>query len=117
KRVTLDGTIGAIKEPVQAELILTLRADSTSVKLPSAKKFVVAMKPESDAEAALFPVDVDQLPKRAWKLKQPRAVGISIGVEQFRETAIPRIRYAARDSEVMTLHLKAHFRIPPGHTR
>ncbi len=117
KRVTLDGTIGAIKEPVQAELILTLRADSTSVKLPSAKKFVVAMKPESDAEAALFPVDVDQLPKRAWKLKQPRAVGISIGVEQFRDTAMPRIRYAARDAEVMAMYLKSIVGIPADRVR
>jgi len=117
RRVTLDGTIGAVKEPVQAELILTLRADSTSVKLPSAKRFVVAMKPESDAEAALFPVDVDQLPKRAWKLKQPRAVGITIGVEQFRDTALPRIRYAARDAEVMAMYLKSIVGIPPDRVR
>jgi Caspase domain len=117
KRVTLDGTIGAVKEAVQAELILTLRAGSTSVKLPSAKKFVVAMKPESDAEAALFPVDVDQLPKRAWKLKQPKAVGITIGVEQFRDTGTPRIRYAARDAEVMAMYLKSIVGIPADRVR
>jgi hypothetical protein len=117
KRVTVEGTIGAVKEPVQAELILLLRAGSTGVKLPSAKKFVVAMKPESDAEAALMPVDVDELPKRAGKLKQPKAVGITIGVEQFRDTGMSRIRFAARDAEVMGMYLKSIVGIPADRVR
>lgn len=117
KRVTVDGTIGAVREPVQAELILTLRAASASVQLPSAKKFVVAMKPESDAEAALIPVDVDQLPKRAGKLKQPKAVGIAIGVGQFRDAGMSRIKYAARDAEVMAVYLKAIGGIPGDRVR
>jgi hypothetical protein len=117
RRVVLNGTIGAVKEPVQAELILTLRAGSTLVKVPSAKKFIIAMKPESDAEAALMPVDVDQLPKRAGKLKQPKAVGIAIGVEQFRDTGMSRIRYAARDAEVMAMYLKSIVGIPADRVR
>lgn len=117
KRVTVDGTIGAIKEPIQAELILTLRAGSTAVKIPSSKKFVIAMKPESDAEAAFLPVDVDELPKRPGKLKQPRAVGITIGVEQFRDTSMSRIRYAARDAEVMAVYLRSIVGIPAERVR
>lgn len=117
RRVTLDGTIGAVEEPVQAELILTLRAGSTSVKLPSAKKFIIAMKPESDAEAARMPADVDQLPKGAGKLKQPKAVGIAIGVEQFRDTGMSGIRYAARDAEVMAKYLKSIVGIPADRVR
>jgi hypothetical protein len=117
RRVTLDGTIGAVKEPVQAELILTLRAGSTLVRLPSAKRFIIAMKPESDSEAALMPVDVDQLPKRPGKLKQPRAVGIAIGVEQFRDSGVSGIRYAARDAEVMAMYLKSIVGIPADRVR
>lgn len=117
KRVTLDETIGAVKEAVQAELVLTLRAGSPTVKLPPAKKFVVAMKPDSDAEAALMPVDVDQLPKRAGKLKQPKAVGITIGVGQFRDTGMSRIRYAAHDAEVMAGYLKVIGGIPADRVR
>jgi uncharacterized caspase-like protein len=75
------------------------------------------MKPESDAEAALMPVDVDQLPKRAGKLKQPKAVGIAIGVEQFRDTGMSRIRYAARDAEVMAMYLKSIVGIPADRVR
>ena len=88
KRLTLDGKVGMVKEAVQAELLLILRAGSPTVQLPPAKKFLVAMKPESATEAVALPLDVDQLPKRASLLKQPKAVGIVIGVGQFREIGI-----------------------------
>jgi hypothetical protein len=117
KRVTLDGKVGMIKDAVQAELTLILRAGSPSVQLPSAKKFLVAMKPESETDAVSLPVDVDQLPKRTSILKQPRAVGIVIGVGQFRESGIARVKYAARDAEVMATYLKSIGGIPPERVR
>jgi hypothetical protein len=117
KRVALDGKIGTVQEPLQAELILTLHASSTLVQAPAPKKFVVAMKPESDAEASRMPVDVDQLPKRAGKLRQPRAVAIAIGVGQFRDGSTPRIKFAARDAEMMGAYLTALGGIPPDRVR
>ena len=117
KRVTLDGKVGTVKDAVQAELTLILRAGSPSVQLPSAKKFLVAMKPESATEAVALPVDVDQLPKRTSILKQPKAVGIVIGVGRFRESGIARVKYAARDAEVMATYLKSIGGIPPERVR
>jgi len=117
KRVTLDGKVGTVKEAVQAELTLILRAGSPSVQLPTAKKFLVAMKPESATEAVALPVDVDQLPKRTSVLKQPKAVGIVIGVGQFRENGIARVKYAERDAEVMAMYLKSIGGIPPERVR
>ena len=117
KRVTLDGKVGTIKVAVQAEVLLILRAGSPSVQLPSAKKFLVAMKPESAMEAVALPVDVDQLPKRTGLLKQPKAVGIAVGVSQFRESGIARVKYAARDAEVMASYLKSIGGIPPERVR
>jgi len=117
KRVTVDGKVGTVKEAVHAELTLILRAGSPLVQLPSAKKFLVAMKPESATEAVALPVDVDQLPKRAAILKQPKAVGIVIGVGQFRESGIARVKYAARDAEVMATYLKSIAGIPPERVR
>src|SRR5207253_2442483 len=64
KRVTLDGNVGVVKDAVQEELTLILRAGSPSIRLPSAKKFLVAMKPGSAVEAVSLPVDVDELSKR-----------------------------------------------------
>jgi hypothetical protein len=112
KHLTLDGKIGRATGALQEELTLMLRAGSPSVQLPSAKKFLVVMKPGSPAEAVTRPVDVDRLPKRTSLLKQPKAIGIVIGVGQFRESGIPRVKYAARDAEAMATYLKSIGGIP-----
>ena len=117
KRVTLDGKVGTVKGAVREELTLILRAGSPSVQLPAAKKFLVAMKPESATEAVALPVDVDQLPKRASILKQPKAVGIVIGVGRFRESGIAKVKYAARDALVMATYLKSIGGIPSERVR
>jgi hypothetical protein len=117
KHVTLDGKVGTVKEALQGELTLMLRAGSPSVQLPDAKKFLVAMKPEAAAEAVALPVDVDQLPKRTGLLKQPKAVGIVIGVGRFRESGIARVKYAARDAAVMARYLKSIGGIPSKRVR
>jgi hypothetical protein len=77
----------------------------------------MAMKPESATEAVSVPIDVDHLPKRAAILKQPKAVGIVIGVGQFRESGIARVKYAARDAQVMATYLKSIGGIPPERVR
>lgn len=107
KRVSLEGKIGTVKEAIQAELVLAVRSRSPSDQLPSAKKFLVAMKPGTAPEATAMPVDVDELPKRAGKLKQPRAIGIAIGVGQFRESGLQRVKYAAHDAEVVATYWQA----------
>ena len=117
KRLTLNGKVGAVKEAVQAELTLTLVAGPPSVQLPFAKKFLVAMKPESASEAVAPPVDVDQLPKRTGLLKQPKAVGIVIGVGQFRESGMARVKYAARDAAATASYLKSIGGIPHARVR
>ena len=117
KRVTLDGKVGTVKDAVQEELTLVLRAGSPSGRLPSAKKFLVAMKPGSAAEAGALPIDVDQPSKRASILKQPRAIGIVIGVGRFREGSIARVKYAARDAMVMATYLKSIGGIPSERVR
>ena len=117
KHLTLDGKVGRVKDAVQEELTLTLRAGSLSVQLPSAKKFLVAMKPGSATETLALSVDVDHLPKRTSLLKQPKAVGIVIGVGRFRENGIAGVKYAARDAGVMATYLKSIGGIPPERVR
>lgn len=117
KRVTLDGKVGMVRNALQEELTLILRAESPSVRLPSAKKFLVAMKPGEAAEAVVLPVDVDQLSNRNSLLKQPKAIGIVIGVGRFRESSIARVKYAARDAETMATYLTSIGGIPPERVR
>jgi hypothetical protein len=117
KHLTVEGKVGTVKDAMQAELTLMLRTGSPSVQLPSAKKFLMAMKPASATEAVALPVDVDRLPKRTSLLKQPKAVGIIIGVGQFRESGIARVKYAARDAEVMATYLKSIGGVPSERVR
>ena len=117
KHLTLDGKVGTVKDVLQGELTLTLRAGSPSVQLPSAKKFLVAVTPEAVTETVVRPVDVDRLPKQISLLKQPKAVGIVIGVGRFRESGIAKVKYAARDAEVMATYLKSIGGIPSGRVR
>src|SRR5688572_18558792 len=99
KRLSLNGKVGAVTEAMQAELVLALRAASPAVQLPSVKKFLVAMKPADAPDALIIPVDVDELPKMPGRLKQPKAVGIAVGIGQFRDSGMPRVKYAEKDAD------------------
>jgi len=118
KRVSVDGKVGAVAESTQAELVLALRAKSPAVQLPSVKKYLVAVKPANAPEAIAVPVDVDELPKpSSGKLKQPRAVGIAIGIGQFRENAMPRVKYAQQDADTVAKYWSAVGGIPADRIR
>jgi len=117
KRIVLDGKVGRVNNAVEAELTLTLYAGSQSVQLPSPKKFLVTMVPESGTMVQAAPVDVDQLSKRPSLLRQPKAVGIVVGVGRFRDNGVVPVKYAARDAEVIAAHLKATGGIPSERVR
>jgi len=72
--------------------------------LPTVKKFLVAMKPANAPEAAMMLDDVDALPKVPGKLKQPKAVGIAIGIGQFRENGMQRVKFAHQDADMMAMY-------------
>jgi hypothetical protein len=104
KRLSVDGKVGVVAEATMAELALALRAKSTTVQLPSVKKFLVTMVPATAPDAAMAPVDVDELPKVPGKLKQPKAVGIAIGIGQFRENGMQRVKFAHQDADMMAMY-------------
>ena len=101
KRLSVNGKVGAVTEDTQAELVLALQAKSPTVQLPSVKKFLMALRPANAPEALAVPVDVDELPKPSGKLKQPKAVGIAVGIGQFRDNGVPRVKYAQQDADVV----------------
>ncbi len=112
RRVAVDGKVGTVADIEQAELICALRA-SANVLLPSAKKFFVAIRPDAGAAVEVLSVDVDQLPSRNGKSAQPNSVGIAIGVGAFRDPAVPAVRFAAHDAEVMGGYFKTALGVPP----
>ncbi len=117
KRVTFGGKVGQVQSVEQAELVLSLKVASASVQLPTAKKFLIAVRPEQAEEVEILSVDVDQLPKKPSSLKQPKAVGIAIGVGSFRDEAVPQVKFASRDAEKMAAYMKAVMGIPEDRVR
>ena len=112
RRVTVEGTVGKVSEAEQAELICALQAAS-NVALPSPKKFFVAIKPDAPDATEVVSVDVDQLPGKKGKPLQPQAVAIAIGVGAFRDQAMPTMKLAAHDAEVMSAYFTSVMGIPP----
>jgi hypothetical protein len=108
KRVSLSGKSGVVRQSIQADLFLALHTQSPVDQLPTAKKFVIAMDPGKLSAAVEAPrIDVEALPKRTGKLKQPNAVGVAIGIGQFRDGSLPRAKYAARDAETIVAYWHA----------
>ena len=112
RRVAVDGKVGAVADAEQAELMCALRA-SSNVLLPSAKKFFVAIRPDAGAAVEVLSVDVDQLPSRNGKSAQPNSVGIAIGVGAFRDPAVPTVKFAAHDADVMGGYFRTVLGVPP----
>ncbi|MEW6245313.1 MAG: hypothetical protein AB1555_01230 [Nitrospirota bacterium] len=112
KRVTASAKLDGVKEVEQAELILSLRTLSSGAHLPLPKKFLIAVRPDQNEEVEVLSVDVDQLPKPGTGFKQPKAIGIAIGVETFRDAGMPDVKFAGRDAQVMAGHLRTLAGIP-----
>lgn len=112
RRVTVEGIVGKVAEAEQAELICTLQA-AANVALPSAKKFFVAIRPDATDATEVVSVDVDQLPSKKGKPVQTHAVAIAIGVGAFRDPAMPTMKLAAHDAEIMSGYFTSVMGISP----
>ncbi len=117
KRVTASAKLDGVKEVEQAELVLSLRTLSSGAHLPVPKKFLIAVRPDQNEEVEVLSVDVDQLVEPDTGFKQPKAIGIAIGVETFRDVGMPGVRFARRDAEVVAGHLKTLAGIPGGRVK
>lgn len=117
RRVVMEGKMGPVKEPINGELLLSLRTVSETVQLPDGKKFLIALKPQQDAKSLVKPVDVDKLPKPVGKFKQPKAIGVAIGVGRFRDNGTAKVRFAARDAQTVSAYLQSVAGLPAGRVR
>lgn len=115
KRTVTTARISAPKEPLRGELLLRLRSATPVTAAPPDKKFTLSIKPEAAAAEAV--PDVDQAPKPAAALKQPKAVIVAIGVGRFRDEQVPPMKYAGRDAEVMAGYLRAIGSVPEDRVR
>ncbi len=111
KRMSVDGVLGSVTEVEQAELVCMLRAASSGAS-PAPKRFLIAIRPDREDDAEVLSVDVDQMPYGPGPLKNPQAIGIAIGVGQFRDPAMSGTQFANRDAEIMAKYFKFFMGIP-----
>ena len=116
KRATMTRPIAGVKEPLKAELWLSLRSGSPLAHEPALKKFTVVVKP-GRADDSQAPADVEQTPKPSAAFRQPKAVVVAIGVGSFRDTQVSPAKYAARDAEGMASYLQTIAGLPADRVR
>ncbi|MBD0316356.1 MAG: hypothetical protein ICV75_06670 [Nitrospiraceae bacterium] len=116
KRTTSTKRVTAVTEAVRGDLVLSLRSGTPIDVIPPAKKFSVLMRPDAVLADEPSP-EVDQAPKAAAALKQPKALVIAIGVGRFRDEQVPPVKYAGRDAEVMAKYLRTIAGIPEDRVR
>lgn len=116
KRTASTKPVTGVNEPLQGDLVLSLRSTTPIDAVPRAKKFTILMKPDK-AVAGEPAADVDQVPKSAAALKQPKALVIAIGVGEFRDEHVPPMKYAGRDAQVMAKYLRAIASLPEDRVR
>jgi hypothetical protein len=116
KRMASTKQVATVPEPLQGDLVLSLRSSTAIDAVPRAKKFTILMKPDKGVVGEPA-ADVDQLPKPAAALKQPKALVIAIGVGQFRDEQVPPMKYAGRDAQVMAKYLRAIASLPEDRVR
>nr|MBI3612935.1 hypothetical protein [Nitrospirota bacterium] len=107
KHVTVSGNLPQVPAVQQAELIVSVEAPGGSTGLLRPKKFLVALRPAKPESVEVLSVDVDQVPMPVRGYERKKAVALAIGVGNFREPAMPGVKYAARDAEVMANYFKA----------
>ncbi|MDH5640764.1 MAG: hypothetical protein OEY28_05680 [Nitrospira sp.] len=116
KRTSMTNRIAGLEGTPRAELLLSVRSQTTLAPVPSPKQFELLVKPEkwiTDAEAS----DIDLPPKPLVTPKQTKAVVVAIGVGAFRNERMMQVKYAGRDAEVMAGYLRAIGGVPDERVR
>jgi hypothetical protein len=105
RRVKATGTLGEVASAEQAELVISLSASTPGAARVPRKKFVASVRPaEEDVE--VLSVDVDRTPRRIRGPEQRKTIGIAVGIGAFRDSAIPALKFAAHDAEVMARYFQ-----------
>lgn len=99
-RLVATAKVPAVEQIQQGEVVVELAAESQAVQLPPSKTFMVAIRPGSADQIEVLSVDVDQIPKRLPGAEQPNAVGVVIGIGNYRDQRQAGGRYAVHDAEI-----------------
>ena len=121
KQVAITSTLSASLAEQQAELLVQV-TEAGGFGPPTRKRFVAMVqqgKPGtgSSETVEVLSVDVDQIPPRVQGYERRTSYAVVVGIGNYREEGIPRLKYAKRDAEVVAKHLTALAGFPMDHVR
>lgn len=100
-----------VKQVEQGELTVEL-VSGDHIQVPPAKTFVVAVRPGSADQIEVLSVDVDQIPNKPGGAGQPQAIGIAIGIGNYRDAGQTGGRYAVHDAEITAAYWRTVVGVP-----
>jgi hypothetical protein len=112
KHVTVSGSLPSVTAVQQAELIISVEASGGLTNPLRPKKFLVALRPAKAEAVEVLSVDVDQVPVPPRNSERKKAVGIAIGLGNYRDRDMPGVKFAARDAEIVAKYFRAVSGVP-----
>ncbi|MFH1726660.1 MAG: caspase family protein [Elusimicrobiota bacterium] len=118
ERVVFEGRLAQELPVGAAELRIEVLAGRGGA-LTAAKVLKVAMRPGAveAAEEVLSEISVDDIPPKIEGAGRPNDAALVVGISDYREKFIPKVKYAGRDAEIMVRYLENVAGVPPANIK
>ena len=121
KQVAITSTLSSALVDQQAELVVQV-TEVNGYGAPTRKRFVATVRgvPGSVGQAEsveVLSVDVDQVPAKVADFERRTSYAVVVGIGNYRESDVPRLKYAKRDAEMVGKYLSAVAGFPAENVR
>ncbi|HEY3198199.1 MAG TPA: caspase family protein [Nitrospirales bacterium] len=121
KQVAITSTLSAALVEQQTELVVQV-TEANGHGAPTRKRFVATVRavpgsvgPTESVE--VLSVDVDQIPAKVADFERRTSYAVVVGIGNYRETDVPRLKYAKHDAEMVGKYLSAVGGFPADNVR
>ena len=101
-------TVLPARIPSEAAALKIELKEAVELSSSEVKVLKVAMRPKEIKEVVevISEINVDDIPLKTKNFERKDAFALVIGISKYREEAIPAVKYASRDAEVMAKYLE-----------
>ena len=109
KQVAISSTLSSSLADQQAELVVQV-TEANGHSVPTRKRFVASVQPArgikgQEESVEVLSVDVDQIPAKVPGFERRTSYAVVVGIGNYRDPALPAVKYAKRDAEVVAKYL------------
>jgi hypothetical protein len=94
--------------PSEAAMLKIELKEATGTSASEVKVLKVAMRPKEIKEVVevISEINVDDIPLKTKNFERKEAFALIVGISKYREEAIPAVKYASRDAEIVAKYLE-----------